>query len=267
MVEADNHLKLLPTFILDMWKVFEHIHMLYTCIQHQPYTVIPTLLLGSDFGVLGHLWSQNDVIMSWLRLTATSNCFPHPYWTYTKCLCTLICYPWAYSISLTQLYQHYLGQILGFWVTCWVKMTWLCHGWGWQPSQTASHIHIRHIQSDWAHLYAVHRHAVAALHSYTHPTWLRFWGTWSLVESKWIILVMVDADSELKLPPTSILDMFNVFEHIDMLSMGIQYRPYTVIFTLLGSDFGALRHLWSQNDVIMSWLRLTATSNCFPHPY
>jgi hypothetical protein len=29
--------------------------------------------------VLGHLWSQNDVIMSLLRLTATSNCFPHPY--------------------------------------------------------------------------------------------------------------------------------------------------------------------------------------------
>ena len=32
--------------------------------------------------VLGHLWSQNDVIMSWLRLTATSNCFPHSYLTY-----------------------------------------------------------------------------------------------------------------------------------------------------------------------------------------
>jgi hypothetical protein len=37
-----------------------------------PYTVIPKLL-GSDFRVLGHLWSQNDIIMSWLRLTATSN--------------------------------------------------------------------------------------------------------------------------------------------------------------------------------------------------
>jgi hypothetical protein len=36
-------------------------------------------LLGIDFGVLGHLWSQNDVFTSWLRLTAASNCFPHPY--------------------------------------------------------------------------------------------------------------------------------------------------------------------------------------------
>ena len=32
-----------------------------------------------DFVVLGHLWSQNDVITSWLRLAAISNCFPHPH--------------------------------------------------------------------------------------------------------------------------------------------------------------------------------------------
>ncbi len=78
---------------------------------------------------------------------------------------------------------------------------------------------------------------------------------------------MVEADSHLKLLPTSTLDIYYVFEHIDMLSMGIQYQSYTVIPTLLGSDFGALGHLLSQNDVIMSWLRRTATSNCFPHPY
>ncbi len=55
MVEADSHLKLLPTSILDMYKVFEHIDMLYICIQYQPYTVIPTLLLGSDFEGSGSL--------------------------------------------------------------------------------------------------------------------------------------------------------------------------------------------------------------------
>ncbi len=77
----------------------------------------------------------------------------------------------------------------------------------------------------------------------------------------------VEADSHLKLLPTSILDIFKVIEHIDMLAMGIQYQHYTVIPTLLGSDFGVLDHLWSLDDVIMSWLRLTATSNCFLHPY
>jgi hypothetical protein len=78
---------------------------------------------------------------------------------------------------------------------------------------------------------------------------------------------MVEADSHLKLLPTSILDIYKVIEHIDMLSMGIKYHPYTVIPTLLGSDFGVLGHLASQNDVIMSWLRPTATSNCFLYPY
>jgi hypothetical protein len=141
MVEGDSHLKLLPTSILDIYKVFEHIDMLPMGIQYQPCTVISTLLLGSDFGVLGHLWSQNDVIMSWLRLTVTS--------------------------------------------------------------KTASHLHIRHIQ---------------------------------------------------------------VFEHIDMLSIGIWLQPYTVLPTLLGSEFGVLGHLWRQNDVITSGLMLTATSNCFPPP-
>ncbi len=43
--------------------------------QSEVYS-IPTLL-GSYFGVMGHLWSQNDVIKSWLRLTVNSNCFQH----------------------------------------------------------------------------------------------------------------------------------------------------------------------------------------------
>jgi hypothetical protein len=89
MVEADSHLKLLPLSILDIYKVFEHIDMLSIGIWKQPYTVKHPA--GSDFGVLGRIWSRNIVIISWLRLTATSNCFLHLYWTYTKCLSTLIC--------------------------------------------------------------------------------------------------------------------------------------------------------------------------------
>ena len=33
MVEADNHLKLLPPFILDIYKVFEYIDMLSDIIR------------------------------------------------------------------------------------------------------------------------------------------------------------------------------------------------------------------------------------------
>jgi hypothetical protein len=55
-----------------------------------------------------------------------------------------------------------------------------------------------------------------------YPTWLRFWDSGSLVESKWCEYVIIEADSHLKLLPTSILDIYKVLEHIAMLSMGIQ---------------------------------------------
>ena len=41
MVEAARHINLLPTFILDIYTVFEHIDMLSIGIQQRPYTVNP----------------------------------------------------------------------------------------------------------------------------------------------------------------------------------------------------------------------------------
>jgi hypothetical protein len=61
MVEADSHLKLLPASILKIYKVFEYIDMLSIGIQYQSYTVSPTLI-GSDFGVLGHLWLLSQMM-------------------------------------------------------------------------------------------------------------------------------------------------------------------------------------------------------------
>jgi hypothetical protein len=53
---------------------------------------------------------------------------------------------------------------------------------------------------------------------------------------------MVEADSHLQLLLTSILDIYKVFEHVDMLSIGIQWEPYIVLPTALGSDFWVLGH-------------------------
>ena len=58
---------------------------------------------------------------------------------------------------------------------------------------------------------------VADLHSYIHPTWLRFWGSGSLVESKGCHDVMFEADSNLKLILASILDIFKAIQHIDIV--------------------------------------------------
>ncbi len=144
----------------------------------------------------------------------------------------------------------------------------LHHCWGWQPPQTASCIYIKHIQSVWAHSYAVDLHMAVSSNSYTHTTWVIFWGSGPLVESKWCHNIIVEADRRLKLLPVSLLDVYNdVFEHIHMLPMGIWHYPQIVTPTLHGSYFGVLGHLWSQNDVITSWLKLTATSNCFLCPH
>ena len=55
------------------------------------------------FQDLGVDLSPSDVVMSWLRLQHASDWIPHPYWTYTKCFCTLIWCEWAYGYTLTLL--------------------------------------------------------------------------------------------------------------------------------------------------------------------
>jgi hypothetical protein len=62
MVEADIHLRLLPTSILDIYNVFEPLVCCLKDIWMYPYIVIPAKV-ASEFLNLGHLWSENDAIM------------------------------------------------------------------------------------------------------------------------------------------------------------------------------------------------------------
>jgi hypothetical protein len=156
-----------------------------------------------------------------VSLTATLNCFPHPFQTRAKFLSTLICCPWAYSSSLTQLYPHFLALFFGFWVTCGVIMLSLCHGQGWLPPQTTSLIIIRQIKSFWAHWYAVHGYTVAALHSYAHPTWPRSGGSGSLMQVKMMPFCHGWGWQPLQTASCINFRHIKVFEHIDMLSMGV----------------------------------------------
>ena len=90
--------------------------------HHSLIDVLQVIGSESEFGVLVHLFllsQNNDVITLWLRLTATSNCFPNPCETYRMCLNTLICWPLANSSSHTQFEPPYLAQILGFLVDLW----------------------------------------------------------------------------------------------------------------------------------------------------
>ncbi len=168
----------------------------------------------------GSLVESNDVIESWLRW--------QPSQTASHIHIRRIQSVWAHWYAA---HRHMVAALHSYTHPTWlifggsgslvesnvVNMSWL----RWQPPQTASHIHIRHINSIWAHWYAVHWHTVAALQSFTHSNTLIFWGSGSLVESKWCHFVIVEADSLLKLLPPSILDIHKMIEQIIMLSIGI----------------------------------------------
>jgi hypothetical protein len=74
MVEADIHLILLSTSILDIQNVFEVLLGCLKGIWVHPYTII-LATLAPDSELFGNLWSRNDAITSRLRLICTSDCF------------------------------------------------------------------------------------------------------------------------------------------------------------------------------------------------
>ena len=143
----------------------------------------------------------------------------------------------------------------------WSQMMWLCQGWGWQPPQTASHIHIGHIQSDWAHWYAIHGHTVSALHSYTHPSWVRFWGSGSLVESKMMWLC-----HGWGWQPSQTASHIHI-RHIQSIWAHWYAVHWHTLAALHSFTYHTLLRIWGTWSLVESKLMLAATSNCFPHPY
>ncbi len=143
----------------------------------------------------------------------------------------------------------------------------LGHGWGCHPIQTASCIHITHIQSLQAHWYAVHRHTLAALFSYTHTRGPEFLVTWVI---SWNEMMSLGHGWDCHFIQTAstihIRHVQCVWAHW-YAAHRHRVAAQSVIPTLLGSYFGDLGHLWRQNNVIRSWLKLPSYSNCFPYPY
>ncbi len=142
----------------------------------------------------------------------------------------------------------------------------LGHGWGWLPPQTASLIHTRHLQSVWAHWYAVHRHEVAALHSYP-PYLAQILG---FLVTYGVEMMSLHHGWGWQLPQTAsqiyIRHIQSVWAHqyaIYRHKVAALHRNPPYFAQIWGS--GSL--MWSQYDVVRSWLRLTAASNSFSHPY
>jgi hypothetical protein len=104
MVKAPNPLGVLPTSMLYVYKVFQHLDTLWMGIWLCPYTVThPTwLIFCGAVSLVESTWCDYVIVEAdrHLKLISIS------YYTYTKCFSTLICCPVAYSSSLTQYYAH-----------------------------------------------------------------------------------------------------------------------------------------------------------------
>ncbi len=90
MVESTNSFRLHPTSIPYVYKVFQHLDMLWMDIWVHPYSGIP-VQVGVIFWEVGVWVRANGVVVSWLRLQTASEGIPYPYHMYAKCFSTLIC--------------------------------------------------------------------------------------------------------------------------------------------------------------------------------
>jgi hypothetical protein len=153
MVEADSPFKLLPTSILDIYKLLEHIDRLFISMHYQPLTFIPTLhtrFWGSESeSLLGLKWSHYVMIEAdnHLKLLPIS---------------ILDIYKLFEHIDMLPISIHY------------------------QPHNYQHHTVVPTLHTTW---------------------WLQFWGSESHVGSKWSHYVMIEAANHLKLLPIFISDI------------------------------------------------------------
>ena len=118
-----------------------------------------------------------------------------------------------------------------------VLVEWKSDSRGWYPPQTTSHIHIGYTQSVWGICVLSHRHMGAPLYCSTGQVGSRFWSFESLLKWTWCNYIMVEAYIYLRLLPTSILDMYKVFEVMLCCLTGISVHPNIALQAKLAPDF------------------------------
>ncbi len=79
---------------------------------------------------------------------------------------------------------------------------------------------------------------------------------WGQAERKRRCDIIVEAVNHPILHHTSILHVYEVFEHLHMLWNGIWVHPYTVMMVQGGAKFWKIGVRRSENDVVRSFLRL-----------
>ncbi len=173
-------------------------------------------------------WCHNVMVEADIRLRPLHTSILDIY----KVFELFVCYPkgiWLHphTVTLAKL-APYLGNQVH------LRMQYH-YGWGWYPPQPTSYIHSRHIQSVWAIGMLAQESMGAPLYSYTGQVGPRFGKSGSLVEWKWCLNIIVEANVHFRPLHASILDIYKVFELLVCCLKGIWVHPYTVRFGGPGS--------------------------------
>ncbi len=129
----------------------------------------------------------------------------------------------------------------------------LCFDWGWRTFQTASHVYVIHIWDVWAPFQDVEGHMASHLPCYHHRCFLRFvrvgWNpTWFKV-CKPCHYALVEAVESFKLHPMTMPFIYEVFEHLLWLCMGIWFHTHTVTTTDASPDLERLAEILRDESV------------------
>ncbi len=179
-------------------------------------------------GKLGLSPSPSDDVLSWLRLQTHLECIPHPFHMYTKYFSNLLCCGWACMCALTMLGLGRSGvefrKIGAQWSPSDVVMSQLRLQTNLECIPHPCHMYTQRFSTliCWGWAYN------PPLHCYTCADQEWSLGKLGWAQPKWCCNVMLEAPNPLGVHPTSMPYVCAVFQHFDMLWMGIWIHPYTV---------------------------------------
>jgi hypothetical protein len=102
--EAVNHSTINLTSILNVYKVFEHLHMMWMGTWVHPYKVTPVQEVGAKFGNLRVRMRPSNIMVSCLEAANHPTLYLTSILNVYEALSTFICCGWACGCTLTLLH-------------------------------------------------------------------------------------------------------------------------------------------------------------------
>ena len=166
----------------------------------------------------------------WCCKPMLTDCIPHPYQMYLKCLSTFICCEWVYGCNLRLLFYR-CGPINLFWkigVRLKQMMSWQRLGTPVDciplPYQVCMKCLSTLIWCGWAY-----GSSIKLWYPWRYGQRNLFLLYWGKVEPNDIAMSWLSLQNPCWLHSTSNLDVYEVLEHLHMLWMGVWVRPWTII--------------------------------------